>query len=475
LQNQPSAADTTDVPPNLQGGVDVAWAQVAADLKTVQQQALATQRAIDQLQSHQEAPSNNTLWPVSMALPAGGWGVAGALVLVAVVLLAWRSLRKPVATAVPTDGESIASDFSDDPVSMMELQQPVQEGEVSQWATQVETEEDLVSDWGSIPLVRQDPATTFDLEAATNEVTRVRKTLAERRAERALQLERDAQLRREAAKHAEEAALASKLQAEQHRGAWVPDLDLSQDFDVPAAVVPVAVPEPEPEPLNEPLAAPLLAPEPPLPPAPLENPPMNTYAQEPEAADTLSPNQQAVGSPPPAPIREPDTPALNIYAVKLALAHESEAIALWDEAHELAEEVLGSPDAVLRAQAQATLQRLAVKMQGEEESAHAVLTVSAPAPAPALGLEVPQIPPPEPEPQQDMYAVKLALAHESEAIELWDEARELAEEVLASPDPVLIAQAQALLAQIQQKLDDIAQDSIPFDPALDIPTKPVKR
>jgi hypothetical protein len=135
---------------------------------------------------------------------------------------------------------------------------------------------------------------------------------------------------------------------------------------------------------------------------------------------------------------------------------------------------LASPDATLNAQAQATLQRLAHKMESQGDTAVSAMPPSVP-PPPLV-----QVPPPaaalaqEPEPlialEEDVYAVKLALAQESAAIELWDEARELAEEVLASPDPALTAQAKALLAEIVQALDAIAQDSIAFDVAVDVST-----
>lgn len=463
LQNPSSTPDPAAPPPAPPGGGDAAWAQVASDLKAVQQQALATQRAIEQLQAQQEAPAHASGWPVSMVLPAGGWGVAVVLVLAA-ALLAWWLRRRSAASVQPIAHDSITSDLADDPNSMMELRQTVQEQEISQWAPEPETKEDLVSDWGAIPLVRADPVTTFDLEAATGEVTRVRQTLAQRRHERALQRERDARLLREAAERADDAALAIKLQAVPHRGSWVPDLDLSQDIDAqePAApglvqVKPVCAIEPSTGPLTDPNSESVPAPQPLAPLSLVEIPPMNTYALE---ADP-------VAAPSPAPLAVPDNTPVDVYAVKLALAHESEAIELWTEASALAEEVLAAPDAALRTQAQATLQRLALKIQWEEQGDDGVPAAAARASAAAPVGDVPPMSEPQPEPQEDVYAVKLALAQESEAVELWDEARELAEEVLASPDPALIAQAQALLTAIAQKLDTMAQDSMPFNDALE--------
>lgn len=65
------------------------------------------------------------------------------------------------------------------------------------------------------------------------------------------------------------------------------------------------------------------------------------------------------------------------------------------------------------------------------------------------------VPPPEADDsihhivEQD-YAVTLALAQESEAVDLWSEARDLANEVLQSTNPALKAQAHALLARLDQ-------------------------
>ncbi len=453
MQNPTFAADPV-APPAAPHG-DAAWEQVASELKTVQQQALATQQSIRQLQAQQEASAPAKAWQAGVALPAGGWAVGAVLVVGAALLLVWRSRRRSAAPVRHALSDTMASDFYGHSSSMMALQQTVQKEEISQWATgpETETEEVRVSDWGAIALMQPDLAPTFDLEAATNEVSRVRKTLAQRREERALQRERDARLLRDAAERAEEAALVTRLQAVPHRGSWVPDLDLSQDIAAHEPAAPVAVPEPIIEPVTEPIteSTPTPTPQPPLPPAPVEILPMNTHTLE----------SEPVAAPSPAPQAEPDNTPVDVYAVKLALAHESEAIELWAEAHALAEEVLASPDGALRTQAQEMLQRLGLQIQAQEQGANPVTV----APAPAQ--DVPQIPEPSPEPQEDVYAVKLALAQESEAIELWDEARELAEEVLASPDPTLTAQAQALLVEIQQKLDAIAQDSISFDSALD--------
>ena len=461
LQNPSSMPDLDAPPPAPPAGGDAVLAQVASDIKAVQQQALATQRTIDQLQAQQEAPAHATTWSTPMVLSASGWGVAAALTM-AVVFLVWRSRSRPVTPAHVAARDAVTSDFGDDPISMFALKKAVQEEEISQWGPQPETAEDRISDWGAIPLVHGEPAPTFDLQAATSEVSRVRTTLAQRRQERALQRERDAQQLREAAQQAAESALVATPLEVPHKSAWVPDLDLSQD------IIAQAAPEQAPPPIQEPLPEPATDSAPPshsLPPQTLlETPTMNTQTHD--ANSVKAPTYR----PPAARHSDP----VNVYAVKLALAHEAEAKALWADARALAQEALASPDATLNAQAQATLQRLAHKMESQGDTAVSAMPPSVP-PPPLV-----QVPPPaaalaqEPEPlialEEDVYAVKLALAQESAAIELWDEARELAEEVLASPDPALTAQAKALLAEIAQALDAIAQDSIAFDVAVDVST-----
>lgn len=464
LQNSSSMPDPDTSPPAPPVGGGAALAQVASDIKVVQQQALATQRTIDQLQAQQEAPAYANTWPSTTVLSATGWGVASALTF-AIVFLVWRSRSRPVTPSHAVATDAVTSDFGDDSISMVALKKTVQEEEISQWAPQPETAEDRISDWGAIPLVHAAPAPAFDLQAATSEVTRVRKTLAQRRQERALQRERDARQLREAAQQANESALVVTPPDVPHKSAWVPDLDLSQDMidHAPLAAAPEQTPIPVQEPSTEPATDSVLTAHTLQPQTLLETPPMNTQTRE---ANPLK-------APTHTPLAGPNSTPVNVHAVKLALAHEAEAMALWADARALAQEALASPDAALNTQAQATLQRLTHKMQPEGDAA--VSAMQPPVPPPLL-----EAPPPvaevvqEPESllalQEDVYAVKLALAQESEAIELWDEARELAEEVLASPDPALTAQAKALLAEIAQKLDAIAQDSIAFDVGVDAST-----
>lgn len=64
-------------PPAPPAEGDAALAQVASDIKVVQQQALATQRTIDQLQAQHEAPAHADTWSTTTVLSAAGWGGVG--------------------------------------------------------------------------------------------------------------------------------------------------------------------------------------------------------------------------------------------------------------------------------------------------------------------------------------------------------------------------------------------------------------
>ncbi|MBL0244073.1 MAG: hypothetical protein IPQ22_08765 [Rhodoferax sp.] len=79
-----------------------------------------------------------------------------------------------------------------------------------------------------------------------------------------------------------------------------------------------------------------------------------------------------------------------------------------------------------------------------------------PMPQPDLELQ------PEPPflPETD-FSITFALAEESEALELWPEARELATEVLDSSDGILCTKAQALLARLDALEHTMAQELLP--------------
>lgn len=156
----------------------------------------------------------------------------------------------------------------------------------------------------------KDPEQVFDLEAAASEVARVRKTLSERRRARALQREDDVQKLKELA-----------LQAQD-----VPPFPL----DLPTWQVDEPV-----DAVHATMDLPLEMPE-----LPEVAPPEAVHVPTPEFENNLHHTME------------------HDYAITLALAHESEAVDLWDEARELATEVLESSNPALKEQANALLARL---------------------------------------------------------------------------------------------------------------------
>lgn len=77
-----------------------------------------------------------------------------------------------------------------------------------------------------------------------------------------------------------------------------------------------------------------------------------------------------------------------------------------------------------------------------------------------------QRPEPEQVPEQTAdpdFSITLALAQESETLEMWHEARELATEALETADPALREQALDLLKRIDSKGQEVAQDSRMLD------------
>ena len=117
-----------------------------------------------------------------------------------------------------------------------------------------------------------------------------------------------------------------------------------------------------------------------------------------------------------------------------------------------------SPDAA------AEVMEFAPLHHGTWEPAQDALDVSMPESAP----EPEPTPEPGPGAESSMeldYVVTLALAQESEALDLWPEARELANEALESSDVTITSGAHALLAKLDRLKSDRAQALLAFNGA----------
>ncbi|MFZ2307293.1 MAG: hypothetical protein WAW73_08480 [Rhodoferax sp.] len=345
MSTSPSLPASSSLPPSDSAGGAGAWDRLESDIKVLKQQAQATQKAIQQVQNRE---STGPLEALQISLPdlppvdSTLVGVTAGLGLT-VALLWWYLWMRPQARlqeSLGTGGgtgdgptlrkraksaDPIAAKFAAiraQPSGLAPLDIPHSENPESLFA-------------------RHDPNLGFDSEAAASEVVRVRKSLAEKREARSLQLEREeaqnpvpsvrAWLDQDAPDPLDGVEVMSGpipiapiLAAPQPAASPVPqhgpeELDIALDFEL----------EPEPQPA-------------PPPPPPLEPEP----PPEPEPELVFNPSEQSEST------GEPD------YAITLALAQESEALDLWPEARELANEVLESGNAQLRVQAQALLQRL---------------------------------------------------------------------------------------------------------------------
>ncbi len=338
--------------------------RMQAELKAVQQQALATQQSLQQLEARKPVDAYSAITshlPTFSTLDSAALGVGSALVLAAVVVW-WYVWQRPRTRWIEAGAQRMPMPSTQSPVARPTVPPSVQPSQAPASETQdwmPSTASGELSTHGyepsTSPFARQEPNMAFDSEAAASEVMRVRKSLAEKREARAHFLERE--------------------------DAEDPDLDL--DLDLDEVHTPASAPQPErkSEPASEPEAE-LdldldLAPDPWLQPG--ETVPGTTAAQPADAIHftlaledygvmpeaTPAPEKQppydlAMDLPPEAEVETPllpNTPTYD-YTITMALAEESAALELWNEARDLAAEVLASDNAALVAQAQALLERL---------------------------------------------------------------------------------------------------------------------
>lgn len=300
--------------------------RMESELKALQQQAQATQQSLKQLQTR-EAVDPLTAIHSDLSAVAGDATVMSAtgLVLLALAMVWWYLWHRPQTT--PPEAElTVMPDKEVEPVAAAAL------------APRRAPIEHPADPLPSNPFAQREPNMGFDPEAAASEVMRVRKSLADKREARSLTLER------------EEMPSLEEWQARQELPPLEFDLELEPEpehdepisFSLPTPP-PASAPTPAPQPETDPVTASAGA------------PPM-TFATEPTPEP--EPEPERVAEPAPAPAKAPDPSEEYDYAITLALAEESEALELWTEARELANEVLQSSDPALRSQAQALLDRL---------------------------------------------------------------------------------------------------------------------
>lgn len=327
LPSSTSLPDPSSQPQN-DSAVEVSrFDRMESELKVLQQQAQATQQSLKQLQSRETVDPMTAIrsdLSAAMTFDANMLGVAGLLVLV-LAMVWWYLWHRPRTT--PLEAElTVMPDREVDPVAVA-MPAPAPATSSAPPPSPAEQPADAMA---SRSFAQRDAGVGFDSEAAANEVTRVRKSLADKREARALTLER------------EDMPGLDEWQARQELPPLEFDLELetAPEDDGPISFsLPTHRPAPAPQPETDAFVASADAP-----PVPLAT----EHPCEPDGA----------GAPTPKSESEPDKSAEYDYSITLALAEESEALELWTEARELAREVLLSSDPTLQAQAQSLLDRL---------------------------------------------------------------------------------------------------------------------
>ncbi|MBI2754949.1 MAG: hypothetical protein HYX46_15755 [Betaproteobacteria bacterium] len=331
LSNSPSLPASTPLPLSDTAGGASAWDRLESDIKAVQQQALATQKAIQQVQAREPGGLLDSKPFELPSLPAVDGTVVGvaALLGLTVALLWWYLWHRPQTRLNATLGAPTTS-LPAQPVQ----RQPAGTAAAQFSAAPVQHREPTApdsthSEYPDSLFARHDPNLGFDSEAAANEVMRVRKFLAKKREARALQRESE---------EADDPVPSVR--------AWL-DRDTPHPLDgvlVNSGPIPLAPAEPVEPTRPIVIAAPEPEPAPPTVELPHDEPDLELDI-EPDIALDLA-------------LDDPEPPKGHDYAITLALAQESELLDLWPEARELAGEVLESTHAELRAEAQALLERL---------------------------------------------------------------------------------------------------------------------
>lgn len=419
----PSSTTLPDPTAPLPGAsTPVAQAQqldrMQAELKAVQQQALATQQSLKKLQAREtvdpytaivaELPGLNGVNTVMLGM--------GAALALGALLIWWTMWRRPRAR------------FQEAPETVMPAPVSVRTGTTAatplvatpadnapEWAPSTAASEFSSQGFGSSSsFAWQDPNMGFDPEAAANEVMRVRKSLADKREARAHFLERE--------------------DGEGYYASADPDIGLDLDLNLDEAHLPNAhawLDKAFDSPATQPVGVAVQ---------------VQTVAQpEVELDLDLDPWRQPGEALPGA--------AAASDAIHFSLALEDYGVTPDDAP---------PPDAQPRYEPsmnQAPTADLETDM--EQPTVDLLAPSSAEHPLEdaldlALGLELDAVAeqgPTKHAPGTKNYdfAVTMALAQESAALELWAEARDLASEVLESDDPALMSEALSLLERLNQQ------------------------
>ena len=361
-----------------------------AELKAVQQQALATQESLKKLQAREFVDPYTTIvaeMPGLGSVNSPLLGVASALAL-GLLVVWWYLWHRPGTRFL--EGPHTVMPAADTHTANIHAAPPsiASTGHTQEWPPSTASGEFSTHGFeSSSSFARKDPNMGFDPEAAATEVMRVRKSLADKREARAHFLERE--------------------DGEGNHST----LDIDLDFDLDEMHTPSAHACRNffATPVTQPVAA----------------------AAEPLAEVELDLDLD--------PWRQPGEALPGASAAQAAEAiHFS--LALEDYGVQI-DDALNPP--AQPPQNSTMEQTPSAELENEEE--------------PALELDLtPELEPVKHAPGTKGYdfAITMALAQESAALELWSEARDLASEVMESDDTALVSEALSLLERLnQQELD----------------------
>ena len=382
--------------------------RMEAEVKSLQQQAQATQQSIKKLQARESVdPYNAIMSDLSglTSINSALLGTASALLLAGVVVwwYVWHRPRTrwidaprradlpeqaPVSVRAPLSERTpnLYSPGSTQPPSVA----PQDDGLHGDPSTVSGGDTTQPYESAHSPFARYEPNVEFDPEAAASEVTRVRKSLANKREARAHLQDRDEAPAVELDLDLNEAPASNVASAS----------DVALDLDLGPWQQPDTAPTDEsPAATEEGISFTLAA---------------DGSDPEPESAGATEPEQQPEPEP---PANHNDDAALDL---DLALDAEPALV----PAHEPEPE-------------------LALALESEPEPA----LPPEPTPGPDMKIER-RLTPRGTDSQGHDFTITLALAQESAALELWTEARDLASEVLESDNPELVSEALSLLERL---------------------------
>lgn len=352
--------DPVAVPQDAVAAAPAHLDRMEAEVNAILQQARATHASLQQLQAR-EAAGADVSYAIKPSLAQGAW-VLVALVMVFVLLQLWRRgpWQRQGTGRMALDDDSLlpvhVTQGKTTPAAAVAAH-GTQAGQVpAHRAVAVEPEfaDASDSDWGVSHAAELDPQFEFDLEAAANEVARVRQDLAQRREARAMQREEHARRLREMAEQEQRDARDAPAWSDSMPAPEVLDVacdDAVANVSMPSATIPFwSRPSQWGASAASSQSSTL---------APAETPAVAGIDIEIDvAAEAEEMTDNADG--------DETQPSLDkAYVVKLALARESAAVELWEEARELIDEVLESGIPLLQAQARALLVTIAQRQDGD--------------------------------------------------------------------------------------------------------------